>query len=49
MVGVQGLAMGLALVLSAAGGNPELVQPGENGFLFQPGDVTALTARLNRC
>ncbi|MDX9992949.1 MAG: glycosyltransferase family 4 protein [Anaerolineales bacterium] len=46
VVAVQGLAMGLALVLSAAGGNPELVQPGENGFLFQPGDVTALTAAL---
>ncbi|PKN92597.1 MAG: hypothetical protein CVU44_13115 [Chloroflexi bacterium HGW-Chloroflexi-6] len=46
VVGVQGLAMGLALVLSEAGGNPELVQSGENGFLFPPGDVTALTAAL---
>ena len=46
VVGVQGLAMGLALVLSEAGGNPELVQPGENGFLFPPGDVAALTAAL---
>jgi glycosyltransferase involved in cell wall biosynthesis len=46
VVGVQGLAMGLALILSEAGGNPELVKPGENGFLFQPGDVDALTAAL---
>jgi glycosyltransferase involved in cell wall biosynthesis len=46
VVGVQGLAMGLALVLSAAGGNVELVKPGENGFLFPPGDLDALTKSL---
>lgn len=46
VVGVQGLAMGLALVLSDAGGNPELVQPGQNGFLFPAGDVSALSDAL---
>lgn len=46
VVGVQGLAMGLALVLSDAGGNPELVRPGENGFLFPAGDVDALASAL---
>lgn len=46
VVGVQGLAMGLALVLSDAGGNPELVRSGENGFLFPAGDVDALTSAL---
>lgn len=46
VVGVQGLAMGLALVLSEAGGNVELVKSGENGFLFPPGDLDALTAAL---
>jgi glycosyltransferase involved in cell wall biosynthesis len=46
VVGVQGLAMGLALVLSDAGGNPELVQPDDNGFLFPAGDVDVLTAAL---
>ncbi len=46
VVGVQALGMGLALVLSAAGGNRELVQQGENGFLFATGDVDALTEAL---
>jgi glycosyltransferase involved in cell wall biosynthesis len=48
VVGVQALAMGLALVLSEAGGNPELVRPAENGFLFPAGDVSALAAALER-
>ncbi|GAB4483808.1 MAG: glycosyltransferase [Anaerolineales bacterium] len=48
VVGVQALAMGLALVLGAAGGNLELVEDGQNGFLFPPGDVDALTAALRR-
>jgi len=46
VVGVQALAMGLALVLSDAGGNPDLVRPGENGYLFAPGDVDRLTQSL---
>lgn len=46
VVGVQALAMGLALVVSEAGGNVELVQPGENGHLFPPGDLNALTESL---
>lgn len=37
VVGVQALAMGLAMVLSDAGGNPELVVPGKNGFLIPQG------------
>ena len=39
VVGVQGLAMGLALVLSCAGGNVELIQNGENGYLIEVDDV----------
>lgn len=46
VVGVQALAMGLSLVLSSVGGNVELVRHGENGFLFEPGDVPALQAHL---
>ena len=34
VVGVQALGMGLALVLSDAGGNAELARDGENGFVF---------------
>ncbi len=46
VAGVQALAMGLAVVLSNVGGNTELVRHGENGFLFEPGDVPALQTHL---
>lgn len=48
VVGVQALAMGLALVLSNAGGNLELVNQGENGFLFPVGAVDVLTESLRK-
>jgi glycosyltransferase involved in cell wall biosynthesis len=48
VVGVQALGMGLAMLLSDAGGNLELVRDGENGFLFPVGDVAALADRLSR-
>jgi glycosyltransferase involved in cell wall biosynthesis len=48
VVGVQALGMGLAMVLSDAGGNLELVHDGENGFLFPVGNVDALTDRLKK-
>jgi len=48
VVGVQALGMGLAMVLSDAGGNLELVRDGENGFLFPVGDVDALADRLKK-
>jgi glycosyltransferase involved in cell wall biosynthesis len=46
VVGVQALAMGLALALSNAGGNVELVEDGKNGLLFEPGDLERLEAGL---
>ena len=50
VVGVQALALGLALLLSRVGGNVDLVAEGENGFLLAPDDhagfVTALRALL---
>ncbi len=46
VVGVQALAMGLAMILSDVGGNLELVSETENGFLFPVGDVEMLTKRL---
>lgn len=46
VVGVQALGMGLAMLLSDAGGNLELVRHGENGFLFPAGDVDTLTRQL---
>jgi len=48
VVGVQALGMGLALVLSDAGGNSELVQDGQNGFLFPVGNVEALVSALQQ-
>jgi glycosyltransferase involved in cell wall biosynthesis len=48
VVGVQALGVGLAMVLSDAGGNLELVSDGENGFIFPAGDVPALAERLER-
>lgn len=46
VVAVQALAMGLAMLLSDAGGNLELVHEGVNGSIFPAGDVDALTGRL---
>lgn len=45
VVGVQALAMGLVMILSDAGGNPELVN-GKNGALIQVGDVKALANHI---
>jgi glycosyltransferase involved in cell wall biosynthesis len=51
VAGLQGLAMGLALVLSDIGSCPEYINGGRNGFLVKPGDLdgyaNALRALLN--
>jgi len=39
VVGVQAMAMGLALVLSRVGGCVDLVEPQTNGFLLEKGDA----------
>ena len=44
---MEALASGCAVVASRTGGNPELVQDGENGLLFTPGDAADLAAKLN--
>jgi len=46
VVGLQALAMGLAIVASRAGGNVELVEPGSNGFLADPDDREAFSGAL---
>ena len=46
VVAIQALGMGLALVLSDAGGNLELVHEGENGFTFPVGEVESLREKL---
>jgi glycosyltransferase involved in cell wall biosynthesis len=45
---VEGMAAGLAVVASDAGGPAEIVTDGHDGLLVPPGDVTALGAALRR-
>lgn len=45
---LEAMATGLPLVVSRAGGNPELVDDGRAGCLFNPGDVEALVSVLLR-
>ncbi|MCE5207795.1 MAG: glycosyltransferase family 4 protein [Chloroflexi bacterium] len=46
VVGVEALAMGLAMVLGKAGGNLELVEQGENGYLVDPDDTAGFVKAL---
>jgi glycosyltransferase involved in cell wall biosynthesis len=46
MVVIEAMAMGCAVVGSASGGIPEIINPGINGELFTPGDSRALADRL---
>lgn len=45
---LEALASGLPVVAAEAGALPLLVDPGVNGFLYQPGDRQELAARLGR-
>jgi len=45
---VEAAAYGQALIGSDIGGIPEFVEPGRTGFLFPPGDATALAALMTR-
>lgn len=44
---LQAAACGVPLVGGRAGGIPEIIQPGLNGELIEPGDVNALANALN--
>lgn len=44
----QGLATGLPVIASAAGGPTEIIHHEENGLLIAPGDVSALKTALQR-
>lgn len=46
IVGIQALAAGLALVLSSAGGNPEIVEDGANGYIKAPDDTAGFVDSL---
>jgi len=45
--GLQGLACGLAMVMSRTGGCVHLVREGENGFLIEPGDIIGYTKAIS--
>jgi glycosyltransferase involved in cell wall biosynthesis len=45
---LQAAACGVPIVGGRAGGIPEIVQPGLNGELVEPGDARGLAAALNR-
>lgn len=46
VVGVQAMAMGLALVLSRVGGCVDLIEPGQNGYLVESGDRAGFESAL---
>jgi glycosyltransferase involved in cell wall biosynthesis len=45
---VEGMAAGTAVIASAVGGIPELIQDGESGLLVPPGDSAALADAIVR-
>ena len=46
VTGIQGMASGLALLLSNAGGNPEIISEGVNGYIQDPDDTEAYANNL---
>lgn len=44
----EGFACGLPAVASRIGALPEVIEPGRNGWLFEPGDATELAELLQR-
>jgi sugar transferase (PEP-CTERM/EpsH1 system associated) len=45
---LEAMASGLPIVATDTGGNPELVEPAVNGYLFPVGDAQALAAMLGK-
>jgi glycogen synthase len=45
---IEAFSAGTPVLGAAAGGIPELVSDGQNGFLFAPGDVVGLAAAFDR-
>lgn len=43
---LESMALGKPIVMTRIGGAAEQVQPGVNGFLFEPGDIDALVRHL---
>ncbi len=45
---IEALALGLPALVSASGGNVDIVTPGRNGLLFQPGSEADLAVQMRR-
>ena len=43
---LEAMAMGLPVILPRIGGAAEMVEAGQNGFLYSPGNVTALAGHI---
>ena len=48
VTGIQGMASGLALLLSNSGGNPEIIKTGVNGFNHDPKDTDGFVRDLRK-
>lgn len=48
LAALEAMSLGKPMVLSDVGGASELVVPGEQGFIYRPGDLDALTGHLER-
>jgi L-malate glycosyltransferase len=46
VAGVEALAMGLAILTTRVGGSADLVEPGLNGYIMDPGDTRAIANAL---
>lgn len=46
LAALESMSLGKPMIMSDVGGASELVAPGEHGFLFEPGDIEALTRHL---
>ena len=44
----EAMAAGKPVIASHVGGIPDLVKPGQNGFLVEPGDLTGLSRAITR-
>ncbi len=43
---LEAMASGKPVIATNAGGNPEMIKDGINGFLFEPGNVSALAEKI---
>ena len=48
MVIPEAMALGCVIISTTVGAIPEIIKEGENGFLFQPGDVKGMSEAINR-